>query len=160
MDTQAFHRDHCTKTITLHQDKYILSILSDYAMEDCWPTSMPMIPNTHLFSATDDEISGFTASSGNCRRAVGYWSIQFYELGQTFPWWLFKWLSFWIIRYLHTRRPWNVFSGIWRTPPSTSASGLEGRLWSWKFTLTLIIPATNTLENSDWLVCFHCWRLR
>lgn len=40
-------------------------------MEECRPTSTPMIPNSHLLPATEDEIAEFKATGENYRRAVG-----------------------------------------------------------------------------------------
>ena len=59
------------RTITLTQEKYINSMLIEYGMDDCRPTSMPMIPNTHLVPATEAEKEDFSKSGENYRRAVG-----------------------------------------------------------------------------------------
>lgn len=40
-------------------------------MEECRPTSTPMIPNSHLLPATEDEIAEFKATGENYCRAVG-----------------------------------------------------------------------------------------
>lgn len=64
-------RDRQKRTLTLHQDKYINSMLTGYGMEECRPTSTPMIPNTHLVPASDEEHAEFIASGENYRRAVG-----------------------------------------------------------------------------------------
>lgn len=48
-------RDHQAKTITLLQDKYIEAILVEYGMEDCKTVNIPMILNSHLVPATDEE---------------------------------------------------------------------------------------------------------
>lgn len=67
----SLKRDRASKTITLNQEKYIQSILTEYGMEECCPTSTPMIPNSHLLPASDDEIAEFSATGENYRRAVG-----------------------------------------------------------------------------------------
>lgn len=64
-------RDRTNRTITLVQDKYIDSILVSYGMENCRPVSTPMIPNTHLVPATDEEKDEFLRTGENYRRAVG-----------------------------------------------------------------------------------------
>lgn len=40
------------KTIPLHQDKYVQSMLTKNGMEECQTISTLMIPNTHLIPAT------------------------------------------------------------------------------------------------------------
>lgn len=64
-------RNRKEKTITLYQDKYIKSILSERGMEDCRPSSTPMIPNSHLLPASESEIAEFKNSGDNYQRAVG-----------------------------------------------------------------------------------------
>lgn len=64
-------RDRKARTISLHQDKYILSILNEYGMTDCCPSSTPMIPNSHLTPASASELEEFKSSGENYRRAVG-----------------------------------------------------------------------------------------
>lgn len=64
-------RDREARTITLHQDKYIESMLIEYGMDDCRPVSTPMIPGSHLVPATDAEKEEFAATGDNYRRAVG-----------------------------------------------------------------------------------------
>lgn len=59
------------RTIILHQDKYIKSILEEYGMLDFRPAKTPMIPNTHLIPATAIEISAFEETGENYRRAIG-----------------------------------------------------------------------------------------
>lgn len=58
-------RDRTKKTIYLHQDKYLESMLLEYGMEDCRTISTPMIPNTHLVPATEDEKIEFENSGEN-----------------------------------------------------------------------------------------------
>lgn len=64
-------RDRASRTITLTQDSYIRNILKEYGMLDCQPVTTPMIPNSHLVPATDDEIAEFQSSGDNYCRAVG-----------------------------------------------------------------------------------------
>lgn len=64
-------RNRASKTITLHQDKYIESILEEYGMNDCRPTKTPMVPNTHLVPASPEDILAFESTGENYRRAVG-----------------------------------------------------------------------------------------
>lgn len=58
-------RNREERTITLHQDKCISSMLIEYGMDDCRPTLTPMIPNTHLVPATESEINKFKATGEN-----------------------------------------------------------------------------------------------
>lgn len=64
-------RDRPNRTISLYQDKYIEAMLVETGIDDCWSTSTPMIPNTHLVPATETELTEFAASGENYRRAVG-----------------------------------------------------------------------------------------
>lgn len=64
-------RDRTNKTLTLCQDKYINSILSEYGMADYRPTSTPMISTSHITPAPADGIFELKASGENYRRAVG-----------------------------------------------------------------------------------------
>lgn len=64
-------RDRVNRTITLYQDKYVESMLIEYGMEECRPISTPMIPNTHLVPATEEEKADFVKTGENYRRAVG-----------------------------------------------------------------------------------------
>lgn len=64
-------RNRAERTITLYQDKYVDTILSEYGMDECRPTSTPMIPNTHLTPATEEDRAEFIATGENYRRAVG-----------------------------------------------------------------------------------------
>lgn len=64
-------RDSVKKTITLHQDKYLDAMLVEYGMDECRTISTPMIPNTHLVPATEEEKAEFKNSGENYRRAVG-----------------------------------------------------------------------------------------
>lgn len=64
-------RDRAAKTITLYQTKYIDNMLLKYGMDECISTSTPMIPNSHLVPATEEERAEFIASGENYRRAVG-----------------------------------------------------------------------------------------
>lgn len=59
------HRDRSGRTITLFQDKYISAMLAKYGMDECRITSTPMIPNTHLIPATEEELAEFAASGEN-----------------------------------------------------------------------------------------------
>lgn len=63
-------RDLKSETITLSQEKYVDSMLEEYGMQDCQSTLTPMIPNSHLVPATDEERKEFEASGENYRRAV------------------------------------------------------------------------------------------
>lgn len=58
-------RNFTDNTITLCQDKYVNSILLEYGMDECRPSSTPMVPNSHLLPATEEEISEFQASGEN-----------------------------------------------------------------------------------------------
>lgn len=64
-------RNLVTKTISLSQEKYVDAMLEEYEMQDCRYTLTPMIPNSHLIPATDEEQKEFQASGENYRRAVG-----------------------------------------------------------------------------------------
>lgn len=69
-------RNRELKTISLHQDKYIDSMLAEYGMSDCHSTKTPMIPNTHLVPASPEDQSAFQALGENYRRAVGLLNYQ------------------------------------------------------------------------------------
>lgn len=58
-------RNHTNRTITLTQDSYIRNILIEYGMEDCQPVTTPMVPNTHLVPASDEELAAFQSSGEN-----------------------------------------------------------------------------------------------
>lgn len=64
-------RAHESKTITIHQDKYIDVMLSENGIEECKTVSTPMIPNTHLVPPTDEEAQEFKDSGENHRQAFG-----------------------------------------------------------------------------------------
>lgn len=64
-------RNLAAKTITLYQDKYVDAMLLEYGMDECRSTLTPMIPNTHLVPATEEERAEFEATGENYRRAVG-----------------------------------------------------------------------------------------
>lgn len=64
-------RDLEHRTITLTQDKYISTMLEEYGMSNCHPVSTPMIPNSYLTSATDEEHLDFKKTEESYERAVG-----------------------------------------------------------------------------------------
>ena len=64
-------RDCESKTIILTQDKYISNMLQEYQMDNCQPVTTPMIPGTHLISATDEEHEEFLKMGQSYDRAVG-----------------------------------------------------------------------------------------
>lgn len=66
-------RDRIKKTISLHQDKYLEAMLTEYGMEDCRTISTPMIPNTHLVPASEDEKIEFEESA---RTTEGRWDFS------------------------------------------------------------------------------------
>ncbi|MBW0506632.1 hypothetical protein O181_046347 [Austropuccinia psidii MF-1] len=59
------------KCITLDQQHFTEALLDLYGMGDCRPVSTPFVPNQHLSSATDEEVSSFLALGVSYRSAVG-----------------------------------------------------------------------------------------
>lgn len=58
-------RDRKARTISLHQDKYILSILNQYGMAEFCPSTTPMIPNSHLTPASEPALKELLACGEN-----------------------------------------------------------------------------------------------
>jgi hypothetical protein len=63
--TQA--NDH----LSLSQANYVTEILTEYNYVTCRPVPTPMIPNTRLVSATEEEVNEFNDLGINYRRAIG-----------------------------------------------------------------------------------------
>ncbi|PLW50271.1 hypothetical protein PCASD_01706 [Puccinia coronata f. sp. avenae] len=55
----------------LSQETYTTSILSDYNLEECRTASTPMVANTRLVRATDEEHQEFLQLNVNYRRLIG-----------------------------------------------------------------------------------------
>ncbi|POW23147.1 hypothetical protein PSHT_00451 [Puccinia striiformis] len=62
---------HCDNHLTLSQEKYISSILEEYNLSTCRSVPTPMIPNTCLVEATQQEKDEFSKLQVNYRRAIG-----------------------------------------------------------------------------------------
>ncbi|MBW0558206.1 hypothetical protein O181_097921 [Austropuccinia psidii MF-1] len=62
---------HDTNSITLSQSHYIDSLLDLYGMKNCKPVGTPLIPNSHLNSASQEERSAFEKLEVNYHSAVG-----------------------------------------------------------------------------------------
>lgn len=55
----------------ISQEVYTLKILKDYGFVNCWPVSTPMVPNTCLVCASDEEHQLFLELYINYRRVLG-----------------------------------------------------------------------------------------
>ncbi|MBW0547082.1 hypothetical protein O181_086797 [Austropuccinia psidii MF-1] len=64
-------QDRTTKTLTLSQMTYVKNLLDDYQMMDCKPVLKPMIPNSRLQEASDQEKQAFKELKINYRQAIG-----------------------------------------------------------------------------------------
>ncbi|MBW0536435.1 hypothetical protein O181_076150 [Austropuccinia psidii MF-1] len=62
---------HNTNSITLSQSHYIDSLLDLYGMKNCKPVGTPLIPNSHLNVASQEERSPFEELEVNYCSAVG-----------------------------------------------------------------------------------------
>ncbi|MBW0537692.1 hypothetical protein O181_077407 [Austropuccinia psidii MF-1] len=62
---------HDTNSITLSQGHYIDSLLDLYGMKNCKPVGIPLIPNSHLNIASQEERSLFEELEVNYRSAIG-----------------------------------------------------------------------------------------
>ncbi|MBW0534108.1 hypothetical protein O181_073823 [Austropuccinia psidii MF-1] len=65
--------------ISLDQEHFVEALLELYGMDSCKPMSTPLLPNTHLVPASDDEVEKFNALGVNFRSAVG--SINYLSSG-------------------------------------------------------------------------------
>ncbi|MBW0466412.1 hypothetical protein O181_006127 [Austropuccinia psidii MF-1] len=57
--------------VTLDQQHFAEALLDLYGMSNCRPVSTPLVPNQHLSSATDKELSAFLSLGVNYRSAIG-----------------------------------------------------------------------------------------
>ncbi|MBW0490531.1 hypothetical protein O181_030246 [Austropuccinia psidii MF-1] len=57
--------------ISLDQQHFCESLLDLYGMGDCCPVCTPLIPNQHLSSASEEELSAFNALGVSYRSAIG-----------------------------------------------------------------------------------------
>ncbi|MBW0534368.1 hypothetical protein O181_074083 [Austropuccinia psidii MF-1] len=62
---------HDTNSITLSQGHYINSLLDLYGMKNCKPVGTPLIPNSHLNAASQEERNTFEELEVNYHSAVG-----------------------------------------------------------------------------------------
>ncbi|KNZ50683.1 uncharacterized protein VP01_4293g2, partial [Puccinia sorghi] len=72
-------------TIPLSPENYTKSILSRYNMSHCRTTNTPMLPNSRLVKATDEDRDAFLQLNTNYREALGllnYLSVEIYDSGQ------------------------------------------------------------------------------
>ncbi|MBW0510230.1 hypothetical protein O181_049945 [Austropuccinia psidii MF-1] len=63
--------------ISLDQQHFLKSLLDLYGMGDCRPVSTPLIPNQHLSSASEEELSSFNALGVSYQSAIG--SINYHR---------------------------------------------------------------------------------
>ncbi|MBW0544103.1 hypothetical protein O181_083818 [Austropuccinia psidii MF-1] len=64
-------RDRNAKTLSLSQMTYIKNLLNDYQMMDCKPVPTPMVPNSRLQQASEEEKHTFEELKINYRQAIG-----------------------------------------------------------------------------------------
>ncbi|MBW0593706.1 hypothetical protein O181_133421, partial [Austropuccinia psidii MF-1] len=64
-------RDRNAKTLSLSQMTYIKNLLNDYQMMDCKPVPIPMVPNSRLQQASEEEKHTFEELKINYRKAIG-----------------------------------------------------------------------------------------
>ncbi|MBW0473073.1 hypothetical protein O181_012788 [Austropuccinia psidii MF-1] len=57
--------------IALNQKHFTDSLLKLYGMSDCCPVATPLVPNHHLFSASEEELSLFNSLGISYRSAIG-----------------------------------------------------------------------------------------
>ncbi|MBW0501514.1 hypothetical protein O181_041229 [Austropuccinia psidii MF-1] len=57
--------------ISLYQQHFCESLLDLYGMRDCCPVCTPLIPNQHLSSASEEELSSFNALGISYQSAIG-----------------------------------------------------------------------------------------
>jgi hypothetical protein len=62
---------HTSKQLYMSQETYTKKILADHNMTECRTTSTPMVANTRLTRATDEEHQQFLALNINYRRTLG-----------------------------------------------------------------------------------------
>ncbi|MBW0521828.1 hypothetical protein O181_061543 [Austropuccinia psidii MF-1] len=62
---------HEDDLILLDQKHFCESLLDLYGMEDCRPVCTPLIPNQHLSSASEEELSSFNALGVSYQSAIG-----------------------------------------------------------------------------------------
>ncbi|MBW0509144.1 hypothetical protein O181_048859 [Austropuccinia psidii MF-1] len=63
--------DKIEKTLTLSQMTYVKNLLDDYQMMDCKPVPTPMVPNSRLQEASEEENHAFKELKINYRKAIG-----------------------------------------------------------------------------------------
>ena len=62
---------HDPVTIVLSQQHYVSSLIDLYGMAGCCTVSTPLVPNSHLDKATDEEVDRFNTLGVNHCSAVG-----------------------------------------------------------------------------------------
>ncbi|MBW0517134.1 hypothetical protein O181_056849 [Austropuccinia psidii MF-1] len=63
---------HNSDSICLDQQHVAESLLDQYSMCKCQPVSTPLVPNEHLSTATEEEITALKNLRVNYRSAIGY----------------------------------------------------------------------------------------
>ncbi|MBW0466972.1 hypothetical protein O181_006687 [Austropuccinia psidii MF-1] len=63
--------NHFNDAISLDQQNFTESLIHLYRMTDCKPVATALMPNTHLKTATPDDIANFNSLNVNFRSAVG-----------------------------------------------------------------------------------------
>ncbi|MBW0499102.1 hypothetical protein O181_038817 [Austropuccinia psidii MF-1] len=64
-------QDRIVKTLTLSQMTYVKNLLDEYQMMDCKPVSTPMVPNSRLQEASEEEKHAFKELKINYQQAIG-----------------------------------------------------------------------------------------
>ncbi|MBW0539072.1 hypothetical protein O181_078787 [Austropuccinia psidii MF-1] len=64
-------QDKTAQTIYLSQTLYIHDLLSEYDMSDCKPVATPMVANSKVSAASDDDHQQFLSLNKNYRQAIG-----------------------------------------------------------------------------------------
>ncbi|MBW0511644.1 hypothetical protein O181_051359 [Austropuccinia psidii MF-1] len=68
------------KCITLDQQHFTKALLDLYGMGDCRPVLTPFVPNQHLSSATDEEVSSFLALGFLEQPGINHWKAFLHVL--------------------------------------------------------------------------------
>ncbi|MBW0535649.1 hypothetical protein O181_075364 [Austropuccinia psidii MF-1] len=70
---------HFSEHVSLDQGHFIESLLELYGMDSCKPVATPLLPNTHLVPATEQELVKFEMLGVNYQSAIG--SINYLSTG-------------------------------------------------------------------------------
>ncbi|MBW0541438.1 hypothetical protein O181_081153, partial [Austropuccinia psidii MF-1] len=64
-------RNRATKEIFLSQASYVKELLHEYDMSECKPVATPMVANSKISAASDDDHQQFLSLNKNYRKAIG-----------------------------------------------------------------------------------------